>query len=91
MLFYFDPIQTQVIKNSDSAVCESCSGISAFPDWIHLLRLIKHLCFGTIFLRRQHVLGGEGCPHVLMVKMSQYISIKNLLHKHFAGMPMVGG
>ena len=36
-------------------------------------------------------LGGEGCPHVPMVKWSQYIRIKNPLHKHFAGMPMVGG
>ena len=46
---------------------------------------------GTIHLRRQHVLGGEGCPHVPMVKRSQYIRIKNSLHKHFGGMPMVGG
>ena len=36
-------------------------------------------------------LRGEGCPHVQMVKRSQYIRIKNPLHKHFAGMPMVGG
>ena len=35
---------------------------------------------GTIHLRRQHVLGGQGCPHVPMVKMSQYIRIKNPLH-----------
>ena len=47
--------------------------------------------FGAIHLRRQHVLGGEGCPHVPMVQRSQYIRIKNPLHKHFAGMPMVGG
>ena len=33
---------------------------------------------------------GEGCPHVLMVVRSQYIRIKNPLHKHFAEMPMVG-
>ena len=46
---------------------------------------------GTIHLRRQHVLGGEGCLHVPMVQRSQYIRIKNPLHKHFAGMPMVGG
>ena len=46
---------------------------------------------GTIHLRRQHVLGGEGYPHVPMVKRSQYIRIENPLHKHFAGMPMVGG
>ena len=26
-----------------------------------------------------------------MVKRSQYIRIKNPLHKHFVGMPMVGG
>jgi hypothetical protein len=36
-------------------------------------------------------LRGEGCPHVSMVKRSQYIRIKNPLHKHFAGMLMVGG
>ena len=36
-------------------------------------------------------LRGEGCPQVPMVKRSQYIRIKNSLHKHFAGMPMVGG
>ena len=47
-------------------------------------------CLGTIHLRRQHVFGGEGCSHVPMVKRSQYIRIKNPLHKHFAGMPMVG-
>ena len=46
---------------------------------------------GTIHLRRRHVLGGEGCPHGPMVERSQYIRIKNPLHKHFAGMPMVGG
>ena len=46
---------------------------------------------GTIHLRRQHVLGGEGYPHVPTVKRSQYIRIENPLHKHFAGMPMVGG
>ena len=45
---------------------------------------------GTMHLRRQHVSGGKGCPHVPMVKRSQYIRIKNPLHKHFAGMPMVG-
>ena len=53
--------------------------------WIRFVR------YGTIHLRRQHVLGGEGCPHVPMVKRPQYIMIKNPLHKHFAGMPMVGG
>ena len=47
-----------------------------------------YLKLGTIHLRRQHVLG-EGCPHGPMVKRSQYIRIKNPLHKHFAGMPMV--
>ena len=46
---------------------------------------------GTIHLRRLHDLGGEGCPHMPMVKRSQYIRIENPLHKHFAGMPMVGG
>ena len=44
---------------------------------------------GTIHLRRQHVLGGEGCSQVPMVQRSQYIRIKNPLHKHFAGMPKV--
>ena len=51
----------------------------------------KDLNIGTIHLRRQHALGGEGYPHVPMVKRSQYIRIKNPLHKHFCGMPMVGG
>ena len=46
---------------------------------------------GTIHLRRQHALGAEGCVHLPMVKRSQYIRIKNPLHKHIAGMPMVGG
>ena len=55
------------------------------------MRQNLHLTFGTIHLRRQHVLGGEGCSHVPMVQRSQYIRIKNPLHKHFAGMPMVGG
>ena len=36
-------------------------------------------------------LGGEWFPHVRMVQRSQYIRIKNPLHKHFAVMPMVGG
>ena len=36
-------------------------------------------------------LGGGGVSHVPMVKRSQCIRIKNLLHKHFAGMPMVEG
>ena len=54
-------------------------------------KTIHRFMIGTIHLRRQHVLGGEGCPHVPMVERSQYIRIKNPLHKHFAGMPMVGG
>ena len=41
-------------------------------------------------LRHHHVLLGEGYPHVPMVKRSQYIRIENPIHKHFAGMPMVG-
>ena len=36
-------------------------------------------------------LRGEGYPHVPMVQRLQYIRIKNLRHKHFAGMPMLGG
>ena len=54
-------------------------------------REIKRNLLGTIHLRRQHVLGGKGYPHVPMVKRSQYIRIKNPLHKHFAGMPMDRG
>ena len=53
--------------------------------------VVLKLKLGTIHLRRQHVLGGEGCPYVPMVKRSQYIRIKNPLHKHFAGLPMVRG
>ena len=56
-----------------------------------------HMEFVLIFITgpRDHpfktsaCLRGEGCPHVPMVKRSQYIRIKNPLHKHFAGMPMV--
>ena len=57
------------------------------------LQLLEQVIYqlGTIHLRRQHVLGGEGCPHVPTFKRSQYIRIKNPIHKHFAGMPMVGG
>ena len=57
----------------------------------HSKKVAYQISLGTIHLRRQHVLGGEGYPHVLMVQRSQYIRIKNPLHKHFAGMPMVGG
>ena len=57
--------------------------------WIEIDSL--NFGLGTIHLRRQHVLGREGCPHVLIIKRSQYIRIKNPLYKHFAGMPMVGG
>ena len=63
-------------------------------EWLKKYSFIhSHYVFsnGTIHLRRQHVLGGEGCPHGPMVKRSQYIGIKHPLHKHFAGMPMVGG
>ena len=35
-------------------------------------------------------LRGEGCPHVPIIQRSQYIRIKNPLHKRFAGIPMVG-
>ena len=54
-------------------------------------QLEQRFQLGTIHLRRQHVLEEEGCPHVPMVQRSQYLRIKNLLHKHFAGMPLVGG
>ena len=30
--------------------------------------LIHRICIGTIHLRRQHVLEGEGCPHVFWSK-----------------------
>ena len=36
-------------------------------------------------------LRGGGVSPCADVKSSQYIRIKNPLHKHFAGMPMVGG
>jgi hypothetical protein len=58
---------------------------------IHNEGKLNLIHLGTIHLRRQHVLGGEGFPHVLMVKRSQYIRMENPLHKHFAGMAMVGG
>ena len=53
--------------------------------------------FQTLYSQWDHpfktsaCLRGEGCPHVPMVQRSQYIRIKNPLHKHFAGMPIVGG
>ena len=59
------------------------------PKWNK--NLILNPPLGTIHWKRQHVLGGEGCQNVPMVNRSQYIRIKNPLHKHFAGMPMVGG
>ena len=57
------------------------------------LQLLEQVIYqlGTIHLRCQHVLGGEGCPHVPTFKRSQYIRIKNPIHKNFAGMSMVGG
>ena len=48
-------------------------------------RKSKTISYGTIHLGRQHVFGGEGCPHGPMVKRSQYIRFKNPLHKHFSG------
>ena len=50
------------------------------------LRLFRYHPFKTSACLR-----GEGCPQGPMVKRSQYIRIKNPLHKHFAGMLMVGG
>ena len=58
--------------------------------FVSLHYLYVCIYFGTIHLRCQHVLGGRGVPHGLMVKRSQYIGIKKPLHKHFAVMPMVG-
>ena len=49
-----------------------------------------YLKLGTIHFRRQHVLGGGVSPWADGQK-AQYIWIKNPLHKHFAGMPMVEG
>ena len=49
----------------------------------------KRMNLEIIHLRRQHVLGGDSL--VPMVERSHYIMFKNPLHKHFAGMPMVGG
>ena len=37
------------------------------------------------------VLEGKGCPHFPMVERSQYIRIKNPLHKYFDEMSMVRG
>jgi hypothetical protein len=51
------------------------------------------ICFlGDHPFKMSACLRGEGCPHVPIVKRSQYIRmIKNPLHKHFAGMPMIVG
>ena len=82
--FYLENLlNCRVWKNLNSTYFVKKTG--PFMQYSSLFRL------GTIHLRRQHVLEGEGCPHVPMVKKSQYIRIKNPLHKHFAGMPMVGG
>ena len=50
------------------------------------LKFLKNHLFNTSACLR-----GEGCLHTPMVKRSRYIRIKNHLHKHFAGMRMVGG
>ena len=55
-------------------------------NFINLLVILVR----DLHLRLQHVLGGEGCPHGPIFKRSQYIRIKNPLHKHFAGIAMVG-
>ena len=66
-------------------------------EWLKLeffrIRLLRiDYCVHIVHnLRNLMCLRGEGCPHVPMVQRSQYIRIKNPLHKHFAGMPMVGG
>ena len=65
--------------------------IVVYYTWLNAINFTEIDSLGTIHLRRQHVLGAEGSPHVPMVKRSQYIRIKNPLHKHFVGMPMVGG
>ena len=65
---------------------EEISNFTGYPS-----NHFKGMRVGTIHLRCQHVLGGEECPLVPMVKRSQYKRIKNPLHKHIAEMPMVGG
>ena len=80
--------------SSRSHFCHHFNKLSKIRKMRHTFFIEKYPCvffYGTIHLRRQHVLGGEGFPHVPMVQRSQYIRIKNSLHKHFAGMPMVGG
>ena len=65
-------------------------GIITFKSYWSLQFLQCHIVRDHPF-KTSVCLGGEGCSHVPMVKRSQYIRIKNPLHKHFAGMPMVGG
>ena len=50
-----------------------------------------YLCIWDHPFKTSACLKGEGCPHVPMVKRSQYIRINNPLQKYFPGMPMVGG
>ena len=66
----------KLIQEKGVCFCSFCKGIPILRD-----RLFK----------TSACLGGKGCPHVPMVERSQYIRIKNALHKHFAGMPMVRG
>ena len=58
--------------------------------FVYLAESVFLNSLGAIHLKRQHVLGVEVCPDVPMVQRSQYIRIKNPLHKHVAGMPLVG-
>ena len=45
------------------------------------------ILYGDHSFKTSACLREEGCPLVPMVLISQYIRIKNPLHKHFAGMP----
>ena len=90
-----------VLREHSQTTLGRCQWYTDFPRHISLLNVVRGgqevnngqnlVNIGTIHLRRQHVLGGKGYPHVPMVKRSHYIRIKNPFHKHFAGMPMVGG
>ena len=73
------------MKNEESFCCSA-------PKLCDRLLTRNHPIVGqsSVFFIRDHLRGGGGSP-LPMVKRSQYIRIKNSLHKHYPEMLMVGG
>ena len=88
-IMYFMKQNKKLIQKSTRDRLSSRNCGSAFSSNCFRVIKCKKLPFlsplGTIHLRSQHVLGWRG------IQRSQYIRIKNPLHKHFTAMPMVGG